>query len=250
VVSHGGPTSRTTATFNLRLQYFTSRGIAVVDVNYGGSSGFGRAYRQRLDRSWGIVDVEDCAAVAVHLAQEGRVDRSRLAIRGSSAGGYTTLAALAFTDVFAVGSSAYGISDLRALANDTHKFEARYLDRLVGPLPESLATYDARSPLSHADRIDCPVIFFQGLDDFVVPPQQSEVLVAALRARGIPVAYMPIEGEGHGFRHSETIVAVAEAELSFFGAVLGFLPADRLVPAPIENASALIARTEGAGPVN
>jgi dipeptidyl aminopeptidase/acylaminoacyl peptidase len=244
VMSHGGPTGRTVAQLNLRVQYFTSRGIAVVDVNYGGSSGFGRAYRERLDGQWGVVDVEDCVAVARSLAEAGRADARRLAIRGGSAGGYTTLCALAFSDTFAVGASHYGVSDLVALATETHKFEARYLDRLVGPLPDAAATYEARSPLVHAGEIRCPVIFFQGLDDHVVPPAQAEVLVGALRARGIPVAYVPIPGEGHGFRRAESIVSVAEAELAFFAEVLGFVPADRLAPVRIENASALVgART-------
>jgi dipeptidyl aminopeptidase/acylaminoacyl peptidase len=242
VISHGGPTSRSSALLNLRVQYFTSRGIAVVDVNYGGSSGFGRAYRERLDGNWGLVDVADCVAVARHLAETGRVDPARLGIRGGSAGGYTTLCALAFTDTFAAGASHYGVSNLIGLATETHKFEARYLDRLIGTLPEARAVYDERSPLLHADQIRCPVIFFQGLDDFVVPPDQAEVLVTALRERGIPVAYIPIEGEGHGFRRAESIVAVAETELAFFGAVLGFTPADDLAPAPIENASALPGR--------
>ncbi len=239
VMSHGGPTSRTTAAFNLRIQYFTSRGIAVVDVNYGGSSGFGRAYRRRLDGGWGIVDVADCAGTARYLAERGRADPARLAIRGGSAGGYTTLCALAFTDTFAVGASHYGISDLVGLATDTHKFEARYLDRLVGPLPEARARYDARSPLLHAEGIDCPVIFFQGLDDHVVPPAQAETLVDALRRRGTPVAYLPLAGEGHGFRRAESIIAVAEAEIAFFGAVLGFSPAGDLPLPTIENAEAL-----------
>jgi dipeptidyl aminopeptidase/acylaminoacyl peptidase len=239
VMSHGGPTSRAVAQLNVRVQYFTSRGIAVVDVNYGGSSGFGRAYRQRLDGQWGVVDVEDCVAVARHLAEIGRADPERLAIRGGSAGGYTTLCALAFSDTFAVGASHYGVSDLVALATETHKFEARYLDRLVGPLPDAAATYAARSPLAHAEQIRCPVIFFQGLDDRVVPPAQAEVLVAALRRRGIPVAYVPIPGEGHGFRRAESIVTVAEAELGFFGRVLGFEPAGGLAPVAIENASSL-----------
>jgi dipeptidyl aminopeptidase/acylaminoacyl peptidase len=222
VLSHGGPTSAVAAVYDVGKQFFTSRGFGVVDVNYGGSSGYGRAYRNRLWHQWGILDVADCVAAARHLVSEGLADPSRLVIRGGSAGGYTTLAALATTDIFAAGSSHYGVSDLAGLASDTHKFESRYLDRLIGAWPEAAAVYAARSPLAHADEIRCPVIFFQGLDDAIVPPSQAEQMVAALSARGVPVAYLAFEGESHGFRRAETIEAVAGAELAFFGAVLGF----------------------------
>jgi dipeptidyl aminopeptidase/acylaminoacyl peptidase len=228
VQSHGGPTAKTSPALNLRTQYLTSRGIAVVEVNYGGSSGFGRAYRERLRGNWGIVDVNDCANAARYLASRGLADPARLAIHGGSAGGFTTLAALCFTNVFAAGASHFGVSDLAALASDTHKFESRYLDGLVGPFPASAAVYEARSPLDHVEGFSCPVIFFQGLEDEIVPPDQAERMVAALRERGIPVAYLAFPGEQHGFRRAETIVAVAEAELGFFGDVLGFAPADAL----------------------
>jgi dipeptidyl aminopeptidase/acylaminoacyl peptidase len=222
VLSHGGPTAAVAAVYDAGKQFFTSRGFGVVDVNYGGSSGYGRAYRNRLWGQWGILDVADCVAAARHLVREDLADPSRLVIRGGSAGGYTTLAALATTDAFAAGSSHYGVSDLAGLASDTHKFESRYLDRLIGAWPEDAAVYAARSPLAHADQIRCPVIFFQGLDDAIVPPSQAEQMVAALSERGVPVAYLAFEGESHGFRRAETIEAVAGAELAFFGAVLGF----------------------------
>ncbi|MCY4229357.1 MAG: S9 family peptidase, partial [Alphaproteobacteria bacterium] len=191
-------------------------------VNYGGSTGYGRAFRQQLHGQWGVVDVDDCCAAAMWLADTGKVDANRLVVRGGSAGGYTTLAALAFRDVFKAGASHYGIGDLKALARDTHKFESRYLDRLIGPLPEADAVYDARSPLLHAEHISCPVIFLQGTEDKIVPPDQTEAMAAALRAGGVPVALLLFEGEGHGFRRSENIVAALEAELSFFARILGF----------------------------
>jgi dipeptidyl aminopeptidase/acylaminoacyl peptidase len=222
VLSHGGPTSSVVPIYDVGKQFFTSRGFGVVDVNYGGSSGFGRAYRNRLWGQWGILDVADCVAAARHLVAEGLADPQRLVIRGGSAGGYTTLAALSTTDVFAVGSSHFGVSDPAGLATDTHKFESRYLDRLIGPWPEAASVYAERSPLAHADQIRCPMIFFQGLDDAIVPPSQAEQMVAALAARDIPVAYLAFEGESHGFRRAETIEAVAGAELAFFGAILGF----------------------------
>jgi dipeptidyl aminopeptidase/acylaminoacyl peptidase len=236
VLSHGGPTDAASTALDLEIQYWTSRGIAVVDVNYGGSSGYGKEYRRRLDGRWGIVDVDDCANAARWLATQGRVDGSRLAIRGGSAGGFTTLASLAFTDVFRAGASYYGVGDLAALARDTHKFESRYLDRLVGPWPEAEAVYRERSPIHHVDRIACPVIVFQGLDDRVVPPNQAEQIVSALRARGLPVACLTFEGEGHGFRRAETVRRCLEAELAFYGRVFGFEPADELPPLAIENA--------------
>ncbi|HZU71700.1 MAG TPA: prolyl oligopeptidase family serine peptidase [Acidimicrobiales bacterium] len=235
VLSHGGPTGATTSVINTGVQFLTSRGLAVVDVNYGGSSGYGRQYRDRLAGLWGVIDVDDCVNAAGYLAERGEVDGNRLAIRGGSAGGYTTLASLAFRDVFAVGASLYGVADLARLAEDTHKFEARYLDKLVGPYPERADLYRERSPLAAADRIACPVIFFQGLEDAVVPPAQSESMVAALRANGLPVAYLAFEGEQHGFRRADTIVRVAGAELYFYGRVLGFEPADEIEPVEIFN---------------
>jgi dipeptidyl aminopeptidase/acylaminoacyl peptidase len=238
VLSHGGPTSAVGAVYDVGKQFFTSRGFGVVDVNYGGSSGYGRAYRNRLWDQWGILDVADCVAAARHLVTEGLADPSRLVIRGGSAGGYTTLMALSTTDVFAAGSSHFGVSDLARLASDTHKFESRYLDRLIGAWPEAAAVYAARSPLAHADQIRCPVIFFQGLDDAIVPPSQAEQMVAALSERGVPVAYLAFEGESHGFRRAETIEAVAGAELAFLGAVLGFT-ADGATELVIEHSDRL-----------
>ena len=222
VRSHGGPTGASDNGYSPAIQYWTTRGFAVVDVNYGGSSGYGRAFRRQLDGQWGVVDVDDCCAAALWLADTGKADSNRLVVRGGSAGGYTTLAALAFRDIFRAGASLYGIGDLKALARDTHKFESRYLDRLIGPLPDAESVYDARSPLLHADRISCPVIFLQGLEDRVVPPDQTRTMAEALRARGIPVSLLMFEGEGHGFRRAENIVAALEAELSFFARILGF----------------------------
>ena len=235
VVSHGGPTGATSTTLDLRIQYWTSRGFAVLDVDYRGSTGYGRAYRDRLAGAWGIADVEDCVNGARHLVAEGLVDGERLAIRGGSAGGFTTLCALVFHDVFKAGASYYGISDLEALARDTHKFESRYLDRLIGPWPEAAERYRQRSPLHAAERLSCPVIFFQGLEDKVVPPNQAERMVEALRARGLPVACLVFEGEQHGFRRAETIETTLRAELAFYGRVFGFRPADDLPALDIEN---------------
>ena len=232
VMSHGGPTGATSDTLSPATQFWTSRGFAVLDVDYRGSTGYGRAYRERLYGEWGVVDVEDCVAGALHLAGTGRADRERLAIRGGSAGGYTTLAALTFHDAFRAGASYYGISDLEVLAADTHKFEARYLDRLVGVWPADRDIYRARSPLHHASRLGCPIIFFQGLDDRVVPPNQAELMVDALDRQGLPVACLMFEGEGHGFRGADTIRRCLEAELLFYARVFGFEPADD--PAPIE----------------
>jgi dipeptidyl aminopeptidase/acylaminoacyl peptidase len=225
VVSHGGPTSAASSELDLGLQYWTSRGFAVVDVDYGGSTGYGRQYRERLRLSWGIVDLDDCVNAARWLAGNGEVDGDRMVIRGRSAGGYTTLCALAFRDAFAAGASHFGVADLELLARDTHKFEAHYLDRLIGPYPEAAEEYRRRSPIHSVDTISCPVIFFQGLDDAVVPASQSELMVKALRRRGVPVAYLTFEGEQHGFRQADTIVRVAGAELAFYGRVLGFVPA-------------------------
>ncbi|MDQ3895772.1 MAG: S9 family peptidase [Actinomycetota bacterium] len=234
VTSHGGPTSAASTGLELRTQFWTSRGFAVVDVDYRGSSGYGRAYRRQLAGRWGVVDVDDCVAAARHLAATGEVDGRRMVIRGSSASGLTTLLALT-RGVFAAGASLYGVADLAALATDTHKFESRYLDGLVGPWPEAAATYRERSPIHLADRLSAPLIIFQGLDDKVVPPAQAEVLVAALRTAGIPFAYLTFEGEAHGFRKAETIRRVVEAELDFYGQVLGFTPADDIDPVEIHR---------------
>jgi len=235
VMTHGGPTAATSTALRLNIQYYTSRGIAVLDVNYGGSTGYGRAYRERLYGQWGVVDVDDCCAGATFLAARGRVDGARLAIRGGSAGGYTTLACLAFRKVFAAGASHYGVSDCEVLARDTHKFESRYLDTLIGPYPERRDLYIERSPLHHLEGLTRPVIFFQGLDDKIVPPNQAEVLFDALRTRGVPTAYVPFAGEQHGFRKAENIRRALEGELYFFGRVFGFTPADAIPPVPIEN---------------
>ncbi|HJR24971.1 MAG TPA: prolyl oligopeptidase family serine peptidase [Acidimicrobiales bacterium] len=227
VFIHGGPTAAARPMLRLSTQYWTSRGFAVVDVNYRGSTGYGRAFRDLLQGQWGVADVEDCVAVARHLADRGLVDPDRLLIRGGSAGGFTTLAALAFHDVFAAGASHYGVADLGLLAAETHKFEARYLDGLVGPWPEARATYDARSPIHHLEGIDRPLAVFQGDEDAIVPPDQAELIVDGLRTRGIPVAYVLFEGEGHGFRKADNIRASLDGELSFYAQVLGFaLPPD------------------------
>ncbi len=227
VMIHGGPTSAARPLLAIGKQYWTSRGFAVVDVNYRGSTGYGRAYRDLLQGEWGIADVEDCGAVCRFLVQRGDVHPDRLCIRGGSAGGFTTLAALVHDDTFAAGASHFGVADLGALAADTHKFESRYLDGLVGPWPEARATYDERSPINHTDRIDRPLVVFQGLEDEVVPPRQSEMIVEAVRAKGVPVAYVAFEGEQHGFRKAENIRAALDGELSFYAQVLGFeLPPD------------------------
>lgn len=239
VRSHGGPTSAASSVFDLSVQFWTSRGVAVVDVNYRGSSGFGRAYRRRLQGGWGILDVEDCVAAARHLVAAGRADPRRLVIRGSSAGGYTALCALTATDVFAAGISCYGVADVAALARDTHKFEARYLDGLIGPWPEAAAVYRERSPLFRTDHLRTPLIVFQGLQDRVVPPSQAAAMVAALDAAGVPHAAVSYPDEGHGFRSAAAIRRTAEAELDFLGRVLGFQPADTLVPVTVHHAEAL-----------
>ncbi len=235
VLIHGGPTGMARARFDLSRQFWTSRGFALVDVNYGGSTGFGRAYRQLLDGQWGVVDVEDCIAAATHLADAGLADPERLCIRGGSAGGFTVLATLVASDAFAAGSSSYGIADLSVLAEETHKFESRYCDTMIGRYPEEKDVFDARSPIHHVDELSDPLIVFQGLDDEVVPPNQAEMIVDALRSKGVPVAYFPFEGEGHGWRRSETIVTALGAELAFYGRVLGFEPADELPDVDIAN---------------
>ncbi|HZH32918.1 MAG TPA: prolyl oligopeptidase family serine peptidase, partial [Pyrinomonadaceae bacterium] len=209
--------------------------IAVLDVNYGGSTGYGREYRRRLNGTWGITDVDDCSNGARHLAAEGLIDAARCVITGGSAGGYTTLAALTFRDTFKAGASHYGVSDLGALVRDTHKFEARYLDNLVGPYPAREDLYHARSPINFTDQLSCPVIFFQGLEDKVVPPNQAELMVEALRAKGLPVAYVAFEGEQHGFRRAENIKRALEGELYFYSRVFEFELADPVEPVPLEN---------------
>ncbi|PWB65267.1 MAG: peptidase [Bradyrhizobiaceae bacterium] len=216
VKCHGGPTSSASSTLSLRNQFWTSRGIAVLDVNYGGSTGFGRAYRERLHGNWGVVDVEDCINGAKHLAAQGRVDGARAVISGGSAGGYTVLAALVFHDFFQGGASHYGVSDIAALARDTHKFESRYLDWLIGPYPQAEELYRQRSPLHHAERLSKPVIFFQGEEDRIVPPNQTEAMVEALRRKGNPVGYLLFAGEQHGFRQAGNIQRSLDAELYFF----------------------------------
>jgi dipeptidyl aminopeptidase/acylaminoacyl peptidase len=235
VKSHGGPTGSTSSELRLSNQFWTSRGFALCDVNYGGSTGYGRPYRERLNGRWGEVDVEDCLNAARFLVADGKADKSRLAITGGSAGGYTTLCALTFHDLFKAGASHYGIGDLEALARDTHKFESRYLDRLVGPYPEAAALYRARSPIHHVGQLSCPCIFFQGLEDAVVPPAQAEMMVEALRKKGLPVAYLAFAGEQHGFRQAATIQIVLRAELTFYGRIFRFEPADPLPGLVIEN---------------
>jgi dipeptidyl aminopeptidase/acylaminoacyl peptidase len=234
VESHGGPTSHATPALSREFLYWTSRGIGVVDVNYRGSSGYGRAYRNELRGTWGVVDTEDCVAAARYLAEQGETDGAQLAIRGGSAGGYATLCALTFHDAFAAGASYFGVADVEALARDTHKFESRYLDRLIGPYPERADLYEERSPINYVERLRSPVILFQGLEDEVVPPNQAETMVAALAQNGVPHAYLPFEGEQHGFRKAETNIRCLEAELYFYGRIMGFEPAGN--PEPVEIA--------------
>jgi dipeptidyl aminopeptidase/acylaminoacyl peptidase len=245
VRSHGGPTSNAANWLELGYQYLTSRGIAVVDVDYGGSTGYGREYRQELDGNWGVVDVDDCIAAARYLVERGDVDGERLAIEGGSAGGYTTLAALAFRDTFAAGISLFGVADLEMLARETHKFEARYMDRLVGPYPEAADVYRERSPIHFLDAIDRPVLVLQGLEDRIVTPANAETLVAALERNGIPHAYVAFEGEGHGFRGQVAQRRTLEARLAFLGAVFGFESADELEPLEIVGLEAWDAARRG-----
>ena len=235
VKSHGGPTSVAQTALDLRIQYWTSRGFAVLDVNYGGSSGYGRAYRQRLNGHWGIVDVDDCVNGAGYLVERGEVDAERLTITGGSAGGYTTLCALTFRNTFRAGASHYGISDLEALARDTHKFESRYPDNLVGPYPERQDVYYARAPIHFTHQLSCPLIIFQGAEDKIVPPNQAELMVAALRAKGLPVAYVLFAGEQHGFRKAENIKRALDGELYFYSRIFGFPLAEAIEPITIEN---------------
>jgi len=235
VLAHGGPTHQARRQLQLGILYWTSRGIAVVDVDYRGSTGYGRSYRCALNTRWGIADVEDCVAAARYLTHRGDVDGNRLMIRGGSAGGFTVLSALANHDVFAAGASRYGVADLKALATDTHKFESRYLDTLIGPWPQAKTIYDERSPVNHVDRFDAPMIVLQGDEDAIVPQSQSEMIVKALKDKGIPVCYLLFEGEQHGFRKSENVIRALEAELAFFGEMLNFVPADILPPIEISR---------------
>jgi dipeptidyl aminopeptidase/acylaminoacyl peptidase len=232
---HGGPTSQATAAFAARIQFWTSRGFAVVDVNHRGSSGFGRDFRRQLDGNWGVVDVVDAIAAVRYLGKTGAADPARTAISGSSAGGYTVLNALSSSDVFKAGADYYGVSDMTALAQDTHKFESRYLDSLIGPFPAAKSVYESRSPLNHLDGFKAPLIVLQGGDDPIVPPNQSERIVDALRKRHVPVAYLLFPGESHGFRKPDNITRALQAELSFYGQVFGFTPADALPPLTIEG---------------
>jgi dipeptidyl aminopeptidase/acylaminoacyl peptidase len=236
---HGGPTGMARTALNYGIQFWTSRGFAVVDVNYGGSAGYGRAYRERLRGKWGVVDLADCVNAARFLAGSGRADGDRLLIHGGSAGGYTTLCAATFTDVFAAGASYFGIADTTVFVEETHKFESRYTDGLFGPWPDTEEVYRDRSPVAHTERLATPLVIFQGLEDKVVPPDQAEIMVAALDARRVPHAYVPYEGEQHGFRRAENVRRTAEAELYFYGKVLGFEPADELEPVEIVHADRL-----------
>jgi len=222
VICHGGPTGSTSPALNMKVQFWTSRGFAVLDVNYRGSTGYGRHYRQQLNSQWGVADIDDVVCGANYLVERNLADPAKLSIRGSSAGGYTVLAALTFRDTFKAGACLYGIGDLETLATDTHKFESRYLDKLIGPYPDDKDVYRQRSPINFTDQLNCPVIFFQGLDDKVVPPEQAVTMVKALREKKLPVAYLPFPGEGHGFRKAETICQALDAELYFYSKVFGF----------------------------
>lgn len=235
VLAHGGPTAAARSELSLPIRFWTSRGFAVVDVNYRGSSGFGRAYRKKLDGNWGIVDVQDCVCVAQYLVERGDVDPQRLIIRGGSAGGFTVLSALAFHDTFTAGASMYGVADLQALANDTHKFESRYLDGLVGPWPQAADVYKNRSPINYVEGFNAPMIVLQGSEDAIVPPNQSRMIVDALDERGVAVAYIEFAGEQHGFRQAETLMTAIQSELTFYGRVFGFVPDGDLIPVAIRN---------------
>ena len=235
VKSHGGPTSAASTNFNPVIQYWTSRGFAVLDVNYGGSTGYGRAYRNRLRGQWGVVDVDDCVNGALYLVEQDLVDAERLVIDGGSAGGYTTLCALTFRDVFKAGASLYGLSDLTIFVGDTHKFESRYLDSLIGPYPICRDLYQKRSAINFIDQLSCPVIFLQGDEDKIVPPNQAQLMVDALHRKGLPVAYLLFAGEQHGFRQSRNIKRALDAEFYFFARVFGFEPADDIEPVEIAN---------------
>ncbi len=235
VFIHGGPTACAGSGLRYAVQYWTSRGFAALDVNYGGSSGFGRAYRMRLKGRWGIVDVADCCNGARWLADQKRVDPERMAIHGGSAGGFTTLAALVANNVFQAGTSRYGICDLEAMARDTHKFESRYLDSLVGAYPQAKAIYIERSPIHHADDLSAAILFMQGDLDLVVPPDQSRRMFEAVRAKGLPTAFLLFEGEQHGFRIAANIKRSYEAEFYFYSKLFDFIPAEEIKPIQIEN---------------
>ena len=235
VLSHGGPTSASPMSLRSNIQYWTSRGFAVLDVNYGGSTGYGRAYRERLNGQWGVVDVDDCVNGARYLVERGDVDVSRLAIAGGSAGGYTTLCALTFRDTFKAGASHFGIGELEIFVKDTHKYESRYCDRLIGPYPQRRDLYLARSPINFLDRINCPMILFQGLEDKIVPPNQAEMMFEAVKRKGLPVAYLPFAGEQHGFRQAKNIKRSLDAELYFYSRVFGFKLAEKIKAVKIEN---------------
>lgn len=237
VIGHGGPTAHSEPVLNLRTQFWTSRGFAVADVNYGGSTGFGKAYRRLLNDAWGIVDVQDCIAAAEHLAKEGLVDANRMAIRGSSAGGLTVLRALQTSSVFSAGVSLYGVADLTALVADTHKFESRYCDGLIGTYPDEAEIYTHRSPIHYAGDIEAPLLVMQGDEDKVVPPSQSEAIVAAVAANGLPHAYLVFEGEQHGFRKTESLIRAQESELSFYAQVFGFEPDDKIPKVELANSA-------------
>ncbi|MBC8453064.1 MAG: S9 family peptidase [Chloroflexi bacterium] len=239
VISHGGPTSATSSSLSLPIQFWTSRGFAVVDVNYRGSTGYGKAFRDALKGNWGVYDTDDCIAAADHLVSKGLADTNRLAIKGGSAGGYTTINALTFHDRFAVGATYYGIADLSVFIGDTHKYESRYLDSLIGPYPEAKQLYHDRSAINFTDQLSCPMIILQGLEDKIVPPSQAEIMAGALRDKGIPFSLMMFEGEQHGFRQSKNIKASLEGELYFYGRVMGFTPAGEVSAVDIENESAL-----------
>ena len=236
VMSHGGPTAAATTQLSFDVQYWTSRGIGVVAVNYGGSTGYGRAYRERLRGNWGIVGTIDCINAARYLAERGDADPARIAVQGGSAGGYTVLNALTRHRFFAAGASYFGLADLETFATGgTHKFESQYLVGLIGPYPQMAAVYRERSPINHVADISCPVILLQGLDDTIVPPAQAEIIVAALAKKGLPYAYLAFPGEQHGFRKAASIVRSQEAELYFYGRVFGFTPADDIAPVDIKN---------------
>jgi dipeptidyl aminopeptidase/acylaminoacyl peptidase len=232
VMCHGGPTGASSASLNLKIQYWTNRGFAIFDINYSGSTGYGRDYRRRLYQQWGVLDVDDLCAGANYLVDQNKVDADKIAIRGSSAGGYSVLAALTFTDTFKAGASLYGIGDLSALAEDTHKFESRYCDQLIGKYPREKPLYDARSPINHIEKLNCPVIFLQGLEDKVVPPNQAEAMVDALYQKNIPVAYVTFENEGHGFRQAHNIQYAMDVEYAFYADIFSLSPTATLTTVP------------------
>jgi dipeptidyl aminopeptidase/acylaminoacyl peptidase len=248
VMIHGGPTAAAGTAYSASVQWWTTRGFAVADVNYRGSTGYGRPYRQELNGNWGIADVEDCVAVVKYLTDAGKADPARVAIRGGSAGGFTVLAALTNSDVFKAGASHYGVGDLMLLAGETHKFESRYLDRLIGPLPEAEAIYHERSPVNHLDRMKAAAIFFQGLDDKIVPPSQAATMVEAMKALNLPVAHYEFAGEAHGFRKAETLKRVLNLELGFYGRIFGFAPPGLTEEPEIANLAKDAASPEPAPP--